>query len=154
MVQLMAADLTFHFSPKPPRNDRTNLSCLLPMERLYRPKDYRPGTFMQGAQHQILSLVEQKAREVAFTVLAEETRVHLFVFGSHASGSASPRSDIDVGIDIGHVIAPEKLAALREAFDELPILQKVDVVDFCGLEESFKSVARQHTMTLYDRQAA
>lgn len=109
---------------------------------------------MQGAQQHVLSLVEEKAREVAVTILAEEMRVHLFVFGSRASGQASPRSDIDVGIDIGHPIAPKMLVALREAFDALPILQKVDVVDFFRLDKSFQSVARQHTMTLYERQAA
>jgi predicted nucleotidyltransferase len=109
---------------------------------------------MRSTQQHILSLVEQKAREVASTILAGEIRVHVFAFGSRASGHASPRSDIDVGIDIGHAIAAEILVALREAFDELPILQKVDVVDFCSLEESFKAVAGQHTMTLYARQAA
>jgi acetyl-CoA acetyltransferase len=46
------------------------------------------------------------------------------------------------------------LAALREAFDELPIMQKVDVVDFFGVDEVFKAVALQQTRSLYERQAA
>lgn len=112
------------------------------------------GSLMQETEQRVLSLVEQKAREVGSTILADEARVYLFVFGSRASGRAGSRSDIDVGVDLGHVIAPEMLAGLRDAFDALPILQKVDVVDFFTLDESFRAVALQHTMTLYDRQAA
>ena len=109
---------------------------------------------MQGVGQSPLSLVEGKAREVASTILVSEPRVKLFVFGSRATGRAGVRSDIDVGIDLGHTVAPEVLAAVRDAFDDLPILQKVDVVDFSTVDESFKSVALRQTMSLYERQAA
>lgn len=98
--------------------------------------------------------MERKAHEVAATLLASEPRVKLFLFGSRATGRAGSRSDIDVGIDLGHAIAPDVLAALRDAFDELPILQKVDVVDFSTVDEAFKFVALQQTTNLYERQAA
>ena len=67
---------------------------------------------------------------MACTLLASEPRVKVFLFGSRATGRAGSRSDIDLGIDLGHAIAPEVLASLRDAFDELPIMQKVDVVDW------------------------
>ena len=102
----------------------------------------------------LLSLVRSTVEELARTLLASEPQVHVFVFGSRASGRAGSRSDIDVGIDLGHAIRPETLAALREAFDDLPILQKVDVVDFSTVDDSFKSVALRQTMSLYERQAA
>jgi predicted nucleotidyltransferase len=102
----------------------------------------------------LLSLVRSKVEELARTLLASEPQVNVFVFGSRASGRAGSRSDIDVGVDLGHVIRPETLAALREAFDDLPILQKVDVVDFFTVDDSFKSVALRQTMSLYERQAA
>ncbi len=102
----------------------------------------------------LLSLVRAKADELARTILASEPQVYVFVFGSRASGRAGSRSDVDVGIDLRHAIAPEMLAALREAFDELPIMQKVDVVDFFGVDEVFKAVALQQTRSLYERQAA
>ena len=102
----------------------------------------------------LLPLIQRTVSELAQTVLASEPRVTVFLFGSRAAGKAGSRSDIDIGVDLGHVIAPEILAALREAFDELPILQKADVVDFSGVDEAFKSVALQHTMSLYERQAA
>ena len=109
---------------------------------------------MQQAEPNPLSLVEQKAREVACILLASEPRVKMFLFGSRATGRAGSRSDIDLGIDLGHAIAPEVLTAVRDAFDELPILQKVDVVDFFGVDEAFKAVALQQIASLYERQAA
>lgn len=109
---------------------------------------------MQVVGQNHLSLVEQKACEVACTILASEPRVKIFFFGSRATGRAGSRSDIDLGIDLGHAIAPEVLAALRDAFDELPIMQKVDVIDFSCVDEAFKTVALQQTASLYERQAA
>ncbi|MCP9440453.1 MAG: nucleotidyltransferase domain-containing protein [Nitrospira sp.] len=101
-----------------------------------------------------VSLVERKAREVASTLLVSEPRVKLFLFGSRATGRAGVRSDIDVGIDLGHPMVPEVLAAVRDAFDDLPILQKVDVVDFSSVDEAFRAVALQQTRSLYERQTA
>jgi predicted nucleotidyltransferase len=101
-----------------------------------------------------LSLVEQKARELARTLLASEPCVKVFVFGSRATGRSVTRSDIDLGFDLGHPIAPEVLAALREAFDDLPILQRVDVVDFSSVDETFRTIALQGIKSLYERQAA
>lgn len=109
---------------------------------------------VHGIAQNPLSLIEQKAREVALTLLAAEPQVKLFIFGSRATGRAGVRSDIDVGIDLGHPMAPELLVAVREAFDDVPILQKVDVVDFSTVGESFKSVALRKTMSVYERQAA
>lgn len=85
---------------------------------------------------------------MACTLLASEPRVKVFLFGSRATGRAGSRSDIDLGIDLGHAIAPEVLAALRDAFDELPIMQKVDVVDFFVVDESFNAVALQQIARL------
>ena len=101
-----------------------------------------------------LSLVEQKARELACTLLVSKPCVKVFVFGSPATGRSVSRSDIDLGIDLGHPIAPDVLVALREAFDELPILQRVDVVDFSSVDETFKTVALRQIKSLYERQAA
>jgi len=109
---------------------------------------------VQGMAQSPLSLVEGKAIEVAVSILSAEPQVKLFLFGSRATGHAGVRSDIDIGIDLGHPIALDLLGAVRDAFDDLPILQKVDVVDFCRVDESFKSVALRQTLSLYERQAA
>ena len=108
----------------------------------------------QKSVHDPMMLVEQKAGEVAETLLVSERFVQLFLFGSRATGRAVPRSDIDIGLYLGHPVSPEVLAAIREAFDELPILQKVDVVDFATVDDAFKVVALQQTRNLYEREAA
>ena len=101
-----------------------------------------------------LELVEQKARELAHTLLASEPCVKVFVFGSRATGRSGTRSDIDLGIDLGHPVAPDVLVAIRDAFDNLSIFQRVDVVDFSSVDGTFKTVALQHIRSLYERQAA
>ncbi|MBI4000730.1 MAG: nucleotidyltransferase domain-containing protein [Nitrospira defluvii] len=108
----------------------------------------------ESGNHDPLSLVERKAIELAHELLGNERTVQVFLFGSRASGRAFPRSDFDIGIDTGHPIAPETLVQIREAFDVLPIFQKVDVIDFAGVDETFKAVARKATRILYERKAA
>ncbi|THJ24736.1 MAG: nucleotidyltransferase domain-containing protein [Nitrospira sp. CG24E] len=139
--------------------DVSRHSCLLPFEGLFRLKKFRCGRAwraiaMLSVEQDPLSFVEQNACEVACTLLASEPRVKVFLFGSSATERASSRSDIDLGIDLGHAIAPEMLASLRDAFDELPIMQKVDIVDFSVLDEAFKAGALQQIESVYERQAA
>ena len=101
-----------------------------------------------------IPIVERRAIELADGLLRNEGTVHLFLFGSHATGRAFPRSDIDIGIDLGHPIAPGLRVRIREAFDELPIFQKVDAVDFSEADEAFKGVALKRIKSLYERKAA
>ena len=82
----------------------------------------------------LLCLIERKAIDLARELLGSEQTVQIFLFGSRAGGRAFPASDFDIGIDTGHPIAPETLVRIREAFDSLPIFQKIDVVDFAGVK--------------------
>ena len=43
---------------------------------------------------------------------------------------------------------------MRDAFGELPIFQKVDVVDFAEADPAFKRVALEAVEILYERKAA
>ena len=64
---------------------------------------------------------------LARSLLGKDTQV--IWFGSWPQGKARPRSDIDVAVSRGSAIPPERMAALREAVDELPTLYAIDVVD-------------------------
>jgi len=64
---------------------------------------------------------------LARSLLGKDTEV--IWFGSWPQGKARPRSDIDVAVSTGSAISPERMAALREAVDELPTLYAIDVVD-------------------------
>lgn len=71
-------------------------------------------------------------------------------FGSWPQGKAGPRSDIDVAISTGSVISPERMAALREAVDELPTLYAIDVVDLNATGPILHEEILQHGAA-YDR---
>lgn len=107
-----------------------------------------------GREPLLPPFVREKCVEMAETVLAGEPAVRIFLFGSRAAGSAIPRSDVDLGIDVGHTLAPDVLERLREAFDDLPILQKVDLVDFAAADPGFKRAALETIAVLYERKAA
>ncbi len=91
---------------------------------------------------------------MARSFLRSEPRLRFFLFGSRASGTPDPRSDIDIGFDAGRELPLELLDRIRAAFDALPILQTVDVVDFATADPAFKAVALERTITLYERKAA
>jgi predicted nucleotidyltransferase len=64
----------------------------------------------------------------------------VWVFGSRASGSCKPYSDLDLAIG-GHQRLPAALVAeLDEAFVESDLPFKVDVVDWAGADEGFKAL--------------
>ena len=75
----------------------------------------------------------------------------VFIFGSHADGTATERSDIDVGLE-----APEKIPVIDkleigDELSDLPILQKIDFVDFKDVDEGFKKVALKKIEVIYER---
>jgi predicted nucleotidyltransferase len=97
-------------------------------------------------------LVRETGRAIAQALFAKEPRVKLFLFGSRTRNRSVARSDFDVGIDIGRAVPLATLERLREAFENLPILQKVDVVDFSRVDPEFARVALEQAAVLYERQ--
>ena len=69
------------------------------------------------------------------------SRYKIFVFGSRVSGKGDERSDIDIGIKGPQEIPLASMAKIREEVEELPILYKIDVVDFANVSEQFKKIA-------------
>jgi predicted nucleotidyltransferase len=70
------------------------------------------------------------AREVARRVrslLGESTEV--IWFGSWPRRKALAHSDIDLAISIGTPIAPERMALLHDAVDNIATLYEIDLVD-------------------------
>jgi uncharacterized protein len=71
----------------------------------------------------------------------------VFLFGSRAAGSATERSDIDIGIDGPAPVPRSALAAIHEELEEAPTLYTIDVVDFRRAPENFRRLA-QHRLPL------
>ena len=87
-------------------------------------------------------------------IFSAEPCVRVVIFGSRASGTGTERSDIDIGVDAGHTLAPELMVRLRDALDALPILQKTDVVDLATVTSEFRRIALAKVVVLLERQAA
>jgi predicted nucleotidyltransferase len=64
----------------------------------------------------------------------------VWAFGSRATGSAKPYSDLDLAL-IGETPLPlDTLAALREAFSESDLPWKVDLVDWATTNATFRKL--------------
>ncbi|KKS32249.1 MAG: Nucleotidyltransferase [Candidatus Amesbacteria bacterium GW2011_GWA2_42_12] len=68
----------------------------------------------------------------------------LIIFGSRVNGKASRWSDIDVGILGSNTISSSAIGKIKDGLEEMPILYKIDIVDFAGADQKFKSVALQN----------
>lgn len=82
------------------------------------------------------------------------TKYRLFFFGSRVSGSGGERSDIDVGIE-GEEPLPVKLFAdIVDGLEDLPVLYKIEIVDFKKVSPDFRAVALQHVEEINSPQSA
>lgn len=72
----------------------------------------------------------------------------LFIFGSRALGTASPTSDIDIGIQGSKIVPRHILASLREDVREAPLLHKVDVVDLLAVSDVFRDLAMKSSIMI------
>lgn len=66
----------------------------------------------------------------------------VFLFGSRAAGSATERSDIDIGVEGPAPVPHSALAAIQDELEEAPTLYTIEVVDFTRVPEKFRMVAR------------
>jgi uncharacterized protein len=67
----------------------------------------------------------------------------VFLFGSRATGTAHPRSDIDIGIEGPAAVPGAVLAAIEDEIDDAPTLYTIEIVDFARVSEAFRRVARE-----------
>lgn len=76
-------------------------------------------------------------RRIVFEVLGG-LPVRVFLFGSAARGEMRRASDIDIALLSDRPLPRDRLASLREALEEAPILHEVDVVDLAGVDEDMR----------------
>ena len=67
----------------------------------------------------------------------------VFFFGSRVKGNADERADIDIGIEGPEIPFHIKLE-IEEELENLPILYKIDFVDFNNVDEDFKKIAKKY----------
>ena len=84
----------------------------------------------------------ERVRGIVLDLLdAEDVRVYLF--GSCATGSPRPTSDIDVAIEPLHGSAKPSLAELREQLEESDVPYDIDVVDLSTVSPEFAQRIRR-----------
>ena len=72
-------------------------------------------------------------------------RIEVWAFGSRVHGhNLKPFSDLDLVIVAEKAIGIEKYAALKHAFSESDLPFMVDVVEWYGLDESFKALIKKN----------
>ncbi|MEO8377914.1 MAG: nucleotidyltransferase domain-containing protein [Candidatus Sumerlaeota bacterium] len=64
------------------------------------------------------------------------------LFGSWATGTARPHSDVDIAIDGPAPVDPVHMADIRDACDRLPTLLTIDIVDLAAAATPFREAVR------------
>jgi len=67
----------------------------------------------------------------------------VFFFGSRVNGKSRESSDIDVGVEGEHALPAGVLSDIQDEMENLPVLYKIDVVDFATVNEKFKKIAKE-----------
>lgn len=88
-------------------------------------------------------MTEQELRQAIVRILRTHLGDHtrIFLFGSRTVGQHTPRSDYDIGVEAEAPVPLEVMARLQGDLDDLPVLQKIEVVDLGRVSETFKQEA-------------
>ncbi len=87
---------------------------------------------------------EEKLKEEILEIVGKyvDLNTHkVFVFGSRVTEKGDDRSDIDVGIEGTNEV--KHISIIKEDVDNLPLLYKIDVVDFKTVSSDFYKVAKE-----------
>jgi len=80
-----------------------------------------------------------------------QRRYRLYLFGSRARGDATSRSDYDFGVQADGPLELATLARIRADLEDLPVLQRIDVVDLTAATPEFVHRALEHSQVLDER---
>lgn len=95
---------------------------------------------MVRLEHESAEKLKKDIRRIVGASL-DLNQYRVFFFGSRVSGKGDDRSDIDIGIEGPEEIPAETMNKIKEEIDELPLLYKIDVVDFKNVSLVFRDVA-------------
>ena len=84
----------------------------------------------------LLNALEETKKIILHRLKGYEVAV--FLFGSRATGTASPISDIDVAVYPKEELPPGLLSTIREELEESGIPYSVDLVDMSQLGSSWR----------------
>lgn len=94
--------------------------------------------------------IQEKIVKVVRRHMPKDAHYRVFLFGSRADGTATRRSDFDIGIE-GAMMSSEAKANIYLDLEDLPILHKIDFVDFRAVSEKFRKVAGRKVRVLHEQ---
>lgn len=92
-------------------------------------------------QQEVRNIVEKHLNSDEFDV---------FFFGSRVSGTSDERSDIDIGIKGEKPVPADKFFRIKEELEQLPVLYKIELVDFYYVSTDFSQLAEKNKEMIYD----
>jgi len=84
----------------------------------------------------------ERVREIVLDSLTNHD-VRVYLFGSCATGTLRPSSDIDVAVEALHGAAEPSLATLRERLEESDVPYDIDVIDLSTVSREFAHRVRR-----------
>ena len=73
---------------------------------------------------------------------------HVVVFGSRATNTCKPHSDLDLCVMGEQPLSLEQLASLTELFSESDLPMRVDLVDWASTTPQFQTIIKQHSVQI------
>lgn len=94
--------------------------------------------------------IEKLKKEISAIIgkFLDLKKYQVFFFGSRVEGSGDEHSDIDIGIEGAEEIPIGIKANIEEEIENLPILYKIDIVDFKNTSLDFREVALKYTESI------
>jgi predicted nucleotidyltransferase len=74
----------------------------------------------------------------------------VWAFGSRVTGPAKTYSDLDIAILTDQPLSLERMATIKDAFDESDLPIRVDVVDWASTSASFREIIRQSYVVIQE----
>ncbi len=74
----------------------------------------------------------------------------VWAFGSRATGTAKPYSDLDLAILTDRPLSLAVSAALADDFSESDLPYKVDIIDWAATDESFRRIIERHKVVVQE----
>ncbi len=72
----------------------------------------------------------------------------VYAYGSRVTGKAGKSSDLDLAVMTESPLETMRMADLREAFRESDLPFKVDIADWAGIKENFRSIICQNRVRI------
>lgn len=88
--------------------------------------------------------------EVASILKRHVPTLEVWAFGSRVRWTAKSHSDLDIALITHEPFTIEKMAEIKEAFDDSSLSIRVDVVDWFATSDSFKKIIKKNKIVIQD----